>query len=75
MDGQFAECFSNRATTATTIVKQRPPKPIDCDDVASLEEPRGFASPPCLRHEIDPAYGGDLAEADDPEQGALVESE
>ncbi|MDX2419330.1 MAG: hypothetical protein QNK19_17865 [Xanthomonadales bacterium] len=43
-------------------MKQRPAIPNDSDDPPSVEEPKGFASPPCLRHEIDPAYGGDLIE-------------
>ena len=45
-------------------LKQRPAVPDDSDDNPLIEEPRGFASPPCLRHEIDPAYGGDSLEDD-----------
>ena len=45
-------------------MKQRPPIPGESDDTPSVEEPKGFASPPCLRHEIDPAYGGDSIEDD-----------
>jgi hypothetical protein len=44
------------------------PKPIDADNATSVEEPKGFASPPCQRHEIDPAYGGDLTEAEPPSE-------
>jgi hypothetical protein len=36
--------------------------PNDSDNATSIEEPKGFASPPCQRHEIDPAYGVDLDE-------------
>lgn len=45
-------------------MKQRPPITGESDDTPSFEEPKGFASPPCLRHEIDPAYGGDSIEDD-----------
>jgi len=39
-------------------------------------EPKGFASPPCLRHEIDPVYGGEFAEADpQPGPGEITESD
>jgi len=36
------------------------PKPIDDDNATLDEEPKGYSSPPCQRHEIDPAYGGEL---------------
>ena len=38
------------------------PKLNDGDNATSVEEPKGFASPPCQRHEIDPAYGSDFDE-------------
>jgi hypothetical protein len=43
---------------------KKTPKPNEGDNATSVEEPKGFASPPCQRHEIDPAYGGDLSEAE-----------
>jgi hypothetical protein len=44
------------------------PKPNEGDNATSVEQPKGFASPPCQRHEIDPAYGGDLSEAESPSE-------
>jgi len=43
---------------------QETPKLNDGDNAISIDEPKGFASPPCQRHEIDPSYGGDLTESE-----------